>query len=125
MPSKTLLIFLTRLSRLWRSTLVQRDSRVRSQLVPVRIIRSACRPEHRRHRQHLYVTGTGVCAAGSSMMRASIVLADFAETDPGGKVHILGAGWSVIGPQPSPQAVAGFLQVPPNRPEGRSRSRSA
>ena len=46
-------------------------------------------------------------------MRASIVLADFAETDPGGKVHILGAGWSATGPQPSPQAVVGFIQVPP------------
>lgn len=45
-------------------------------------------------------------------MRATIVLADFAETDPGGKVHILGAGWSVTGPQPGPQAVVGFIQVP-------------
>jgi hypothetical protein len=49
------------------------------------------------------------------MMRASIVLADFAETDPGGKVHILGAGWSVTGPQPGPQAVVGFIQVPPEQ----------
>ena len=48
-------------------------------------------------------------------MRASIILADFAETDPGGKVHILGAGWSVTGPQPGPQAVVGFLQVPPEQ----------
>jgi len=47
------------------------------------------------------------------MIRASIILADFAESDPGGKVHILGAGWSATGPQPSPQAVVGFLQVPP------------
>ena len=46
-------------------------------------------------------------------MRASIVLADFAETDPGGKVHILGAGWSMTGPQPGPQAVVGFIQAPP------------
>lgn len=49
------------------------------------------------------------------MMRAAIVLADFAETDPGGKVHVLGAGWSVTGPQQGPQAVVGFIQVPPDR----------
>jgi hypothetical protein len=48
-------------------------------------------------------------------MRASLILADFAESDPGGKVHILGAGWSVTGPQASPQAVVGFIQVPPDR----------
>ena len=48
-------------------------------------------------------------------MRASLVLADFAETDPGGKVHILGAGWSVTGPQMGPQAVVGFIQVPPEK----------
>jgi len=49
-------------------------------------------------------------------MRGSIVLADFAETDTGsGKVHILGAGWSVINPSPSPQAVVAFIQVPPDR----------
>jgi hypothetical protein len=49
------------------------------------------------------------------MMRAMIALADFAETDPGGKVHVLGAGWSVTGPQPGPQAVIGFIQVPPEK----------
>jgi hypothetical protein len=52
------------------------------------------------------------------MMRASIILADFAETDPAGKVHILGAGWSATGPQPGPQAVVGFIQVPPEQSEG-------
>ena len=52
------------------------------------------------------------------MMRASIILADFAETDPGGKVHILGAAWSVTGPQPGPQAVVGFIQVPPEHAGG-------
>jgi hypothetical protein len=36
-------------------------------------------------------------------MRASIVLCDFAEQDQlGGKVHMLGAGWSLTGPVPSP-----------------------
>jgi hypothetical protein len=50
------------------------------------------------------------------MMRATIILADFAETDAGtGKVHILGAGWSVTGPQPAPQAVIALIDVPPER----------
>lgn len=49
------------------------------------------------------------------MIRASILLADFAETDSGGKVHILGAGWSVTGPQPAPHAVVVLIQIPPDR----------
>jgi hypothetical protein len=49
-------------------------------------------------------------------MRAAIVLGDFAETDSSsGKVHILGAGWSITGPAPSTQAVVAFLQVPAHR----------
>ncbi len=45
-------------------------------------------------------------------MRASIVLCDFAEQEqPGGKVHMLGAGWSLTGPAPSPQAVVAFIKV--------------
>lgn len=45
-------------------------------------------------------------------MRASIVLSDFAEQEtPGGKVHMLGAGWSVIGPAPSPQAVVVLIKM--------------
>jgi hypothetical protein len=47
------------------------------------------------------------------MKRASIILADFAETGTDGKVHVLGAGWTVTGPQLGPQAVVGFIQVPP------------
>jgi len=46
------------------------------------------------------------------MMKAIIALADFAETDPGGKAHIVGAGWSVTGPLQQPHAVVGFIQVP-------------
>jgi hypothetical protein len=45
-------------------------------------------------------------------MRVSIVLCDFAEQDQqGGKVHMLGAGWSLIGPAPSPHAVVAFIKV--------------
>lgn len=49
------------------------------------------------------------------MTRATIILGDFAEQDQSGKVHILGAGWSVTGPAPGPQAVAVFLKVPAER----------
>jgi hypothetical protein len=49
-------------------------------------------------------------------MRASVILADFAESDTGtGKVHILGAGWSVTGPEPGPHAVVALIDVPPER----------
>lgn len=49
-------------------------------------------------------------------MEVTLVLGDFAETDTfSGKVHILGAGWSVTGPAPSPQAIVAFLRVPPDR----------
>jgi len=45
-------------------------------------------------------------------MRASLILCDFAETDPAaGKVHMLGAGWSVTGPQPAMQTVVALIKV--------------
>lgn len=49
-------------------------------------------------------------------MDVALILADFAESDSvTGKVHVLGAGWSVTGPAPSPQAIVAFLKVPPDR----------
>lgn len=49
-------------------------------------------------------------------MEVTLVLGDFAEVDSGtGKVHILGAGWSLTGPAASSQAVIAFLRVPPDR----------
>jgi hypothetical protein len=48
-------------------------------------------------------------------MRAYIVLCDFAEQDPTGKIHILGAGWSQTGPAPSPHGVVVFFKMPSNR----------
>jgi hypothetical protein len=45
-------------------------------------------------------------------MRASLILCDFAEPDPAaGKVHMLGAGWSVTGPQPAMQSVVALIKV--------------
>jgi hypothetical protein len=45
-------------------------------------------------------------------MRAALVLCDYAAQDiQGGKVHLMGAGWSVTGPMPTPHAVAAFVKV--------------
>jgi hypothetical protein len=45
-------------------------------------------------------------------MRATLVLCDYAAQDiPGGKAHLIGAGWSVIGPVPSPHGIAAFVKV--------------
>jgi hypothetical protein len=45
-------------------------------------------------------------------MRAALVLCDYAAQDiSGGKVHLMGAGWSVIGPGPASHAVAAFVKV--------------
>ncbi|MFB4277645.1 hypothetical protein ACBJ59_20305 [Nonomuraea sp. MTCD27] len=47
------------------------------------------------------------------MIEGFLVLADSATTDKSsGKVHMLGAGWSVTGPAIPPSAVSGFLRVP-------------
>jgi hypothetical protein len=49
-------------------------------------------------------------------MQTVIVLGDFAERDTAsGKVHILGAGWTVTGPEPTSQAVIIFVKVPADR----------
>lgn len=45
-------------------------------------------------------------------MRAAIILCDFAEQDgSGGKIHMLGAGWSMTGPLPSPHAVVVIIKI--------------
>jgi hypothetical protein len=45
-------------------------------------------------------------------MRAVMVLCDFAEQEqPGGKVHMLGAGWSLTGPAPAQHAVVVLIKV--------------
>jgi hypothetical protein len=46
-------------------------------------------------------------------MEGFLVLADSATTDrTTGKVHLLGAGWSLTGPTVPPSAIAGFLRIP-------------
>ena len=46
-------------------------------------------------------------------MKVTILLADSAQAI-GGKLYILGGGWSVIGPNPSPMALAIKIEVPWN-----------
>lgn len=44
-------------------------------------------------------------------MKVTILLADFAEV-VGGKLYVMGGGWSVIGPAPTPSAIALKIEVP-------------
>src|SRR4051812_16597967 len=44
-------------------------------------------------------------------MKVTMLLADAAQAVEG-KLYILGGGWSVTGPEPTPSAVALYLQVP-------------
>lgn len=44
-------------------------------------------------------------------MRVTLLLADSAQA-VSGKLYILGGGWSVIGPDPSPMAIAMMIEVP-------------
>ena len=46
-------------------------------------------------------------------MKATMMLADSAQV-AGGKLYILGGGWSVTGPAPSPSAIAVLVSVPWN-----------
>lgn len=47
-------------------------------------------------------------------MKVTMMLADAAQAAEG-KLYILGGGWSVTGPMPSPSAIALFIQVPWDR----------
>jgi hypothetical protein len=51
----------------------------------------------------------------ASPIEATLLLADAAVADPSGKLHMLGAGWSVTGSPTAPAAVAVFLKVPWDR----------
>lgn len=51
----------------------------------------------------------------ASPIEATLLLCDAAVADPTGKLHMLGAGWSVTGTPTAPAAVAVFLRVPWDR----------
>lgn len=46
-------------------------------------------------------------------MKVTLLLADFAQV-VGGKLYIMGGGWSITGPNPSSSAIAGKIEVPWN-----------
>jgi hypothetical protein len=48
-------------------------------------------------------------------IEAQLLLCDAAVADPSGKLHMLGAGWSMTGSPTSPQAVAVLLKIPWDR----------
>ncbi|MGH2764000.1 MAG: DUF6941 family protein [Thermoleophilaceae bacterium] len=44
-------------------------------------------------------------------MKVTMLLADAAQTAEG-KLYVLGGGWAITGPDPSPSAVAMYIEVP-------------
>ncbi|HEX4018540.1 MAG TPA: hypothetical protein VHX15_17515 [Frankiaceae bacterium] len=48
----------------------------------------------------------------ASPIKATIILCDAAQADPSGKLHMLGAGWSVTGSPTGAAAVAVLLKIP-------------
>src|SRR5258708_3262641 len=51
----------------------------------------------------------------ASPVDAQVILCDAAVADPSGKVHMLGAGWSVTTSPTAPQGVALVVKVPWDR----------
>jgi uncharacterized protein DUF6941 len=51
----------------------------------------------------------------ASPIQAKLILCDAAVADPTGKVHMLGAGWSVTTSPTAPQAVAVLVKIPWDR----------
>jgi hypothetical protein len=56
-----------------------------------------------------------------SPVDAQIILCDSAVADPGGRVHMLGAGWSVTSSPTPPQAVAVLMRIPSDRADQKIR----
>jgi hypothetical protein len=48
----------------------------------------------------------------ASPIKATLILCDAAQADPSGKLHMLGAGWSVTGTPTGAAAVAVLLKIP-------------
>lgn len=51
----------------------------------------------------------------ASPVEAQLLLCDAAVADPSGKLHMLGAGWSMTSSPTAPQAVAVLLKIPWDR----------
>jgi hypothetical protein len=54
------------------------------------------------------------CSVMASPLQIQLILCDAAQADPAGKVHMLGAGWSVTS-SPTQHAVAVLIKVPWDR----------
>lgn len=57
--------------------------------------------------------------ATDSTIEATVLLCDAAVGDPTGKMHMLGAGWSITGTPTAPAAVVVLLKVPWDRAGGK------
>jgi hypothetical protein len=65
-----------------------------------------------RRELHVYhLNGPNARGGEREAMRATVLLADAAQV-VGGKLYILGGGWSIVGPDPSPTAIAVKIEVP-------------
>lgn len=51
----------------------------------------------------------------ASPVDAQMILCDAAVSDPSGKLHMLGAGWAVVGTPTAPHAVAVLARIPWDR----------
>lgn len=51
----------------------------------------------------------------ASPLDIKLILCDSAQADPNGKIHMLGAGWSVTATPTTPQAIAILIKVPEDR----------
>lgn len=51
----------------------------------------------------------------ASPVHATLILCDAAQSDSSGKLHMLGAGWSVTGSPTAPAAVAILMKIPWDR----------
>lgn len=51
----------------------------------------------------------------ASALDIKLILCDAAQADTNGKIHLLGAGWSITGTPTTPQAVAMLIKVPLGR----------
>ncbi|TCN40502.1 hypothetical protein EV644_106431 [Kribbella orskensis] len=51
----------------------------------------------------------------ASPVEVQLLLCDAAVSDPSGKIHMLGAGWSMTGTPTAPQAVAILIKIPWDR----------
>jgi hypothetical protein len=51
----------------------------------------------------------------ASPVEATLILCDAAASDPSGKLHMLGAGWSVTSSPTAPAAVAILMKIPWDR----------